>query len=336
MVYLWYNAHMDYMTFFKSIKAGSLKGAYALHGEEEFVKESALKSLTSSLDETTRDLNLQVLEKADADELISACETLPFFGERRIVICKALPADSDAKKLLAYMPNMPGYTLLIFFIRGKANEKLGIVKALKAENRLVDFVPFRDYEAARWVYQQGKRLNVTITEAAAKHIVGLAGTDIATLNNELTKAADYVGRGNELTREAISACVTRSLEVRIFDMQDYLLSGKAQDGIRAYRQMLSDGESTFGIAGFMEKCFRSMLAARTYIDQGLNRERVLRLTGDKYPQKKAYEAALRYSRAEIIKNMRNFANIAYLKIAEQQPDTLTLENALIECMPKRR
>ena len=34
--------------------------------------------------------------------------------------------------------------------------------------------------------------------------------------------------------------------------------------------------------------------------------------------------------------MRNFANIAYLKIAEQQPDTLTLENALIECMPKHR
>ena len=69
-----------------------------------------------------------------------------------------------------------------------------------------------------------------------------------------------------------------------------------------------------------------------YTSQGLNRERVLRLTGDKYPQKKAYEAALRYSRAEIIKNMRNFANIAYLKIAEQQPDALTLENALIECI----
>lgn len=327
---------MDYLTFFKSIKTGSLKGAYALHGEEEFVKESALKSLTSSLDEATRDLNLQVLEKAEADDIISACETLPFFGERRVVVCKTLPADSDARQLTSYLPGIPDYTLLIFFIRGKANEKLGIVKALKAENRLVDFAPFRDYEAAKWVYQQGKRLNVTITEAAAKHIVSLAGTDIATLNNELTKAADYVGRGNELTREAISACVTRSLEVRIFDMQDYLLSGKAQDGIRAYRQMLSDGESTFGIAGFMEKCFRSMLTARTYIDQGLNRERVLRLTGDKYPQKKAYEAALRYSRAEIIKNMRNFANIAYLKIAEQQPDTLTLENALIECMPKRR
>ena len=78
------------MTFFKSIKTGSLKGAYALHGEEEFVKESALKSLTSSLDEATRDLNLQV-EKAEADDIISACETLPFFGERRVVVCKHCP-----------------------------------------------------------------------------------------------------------------------------------------------------------------------------------------------------------------------------------------------------
>ena len=58
------------MTFFKSIKTGSLKGAYALHGEEEFVKESALKSLTSSLDEATRDLNLQILEKAEADDIV--------------------------------------------------------------------------------------------------------------------------------------------------------------------------------------------------------------------------------------------------------------------------
>lgn len=327
---------MDYMTFFKSIKAGSLKGAYVLHGEEEFVKESALKSLTASLDEAVRDLNLQAFEKAEADDVISACETLPFFGERRIVVCKFLPVESDAKKLCAYLPGLPPTTLLIFFVAGKADSKKSVFKAVSASGGAVEFPRLKESEAVRWVYQQGRRLNVTITEAAARHMVSLAGTDVATLNNELTKAADYVGRGNELTREAISACVTRSLEIRIYDMQDYLLSGKAQDGIRAYRRMLSDGESTFGIAGFMEKCFRSMLTARTYIDKGLNRQRVLQLTGDKYPQKKAYEAALRYSRAEIIKNMRNFANIAYLKIAEQQPDTLTLENALIECMPKRR
>ena len=78
---------MDYMTFFKSIKTGSLNGAYALHGEEEFVKESALKSLTSSLDEATRDLNLQVLEKAEADDIISACETLPLTATSSRISC---------------------------------------------------------------------------------------------------------------------------------------------------------------------------------------------------------------------------------------------------------
>lgn len=307
-----------------------------MRGEEEFIKDSALKALKDTLDDVTRELNLQILESASADELISACETLPFFSERRIVICRTIPTENDGEKLVKYIPAMPESTLLVFFIRGKVKDTFAIVKAIKAAGGVVEFYKCEAPEATKWVIQQQKRLNVTITAEAARHIVNLVGCDISSLNNELTKAAGYVGPGNELTREAISACVTRSLEVRIFDMQDYLLSGKAQDGIRAYRQMLSDGESTFGIAGFMEKCFRSMLTARTYIDQGLNRERVLRLTGDKYPQKKAYEAALRYSRAEIIKNMRNFANIAYLKIAEQQPDTLTLENALIECMPKRR
>ena len=327
---------MDYMTFFKRIKANDLGGAYLVHGEEEFVKESALKSLTAALDLSVRELNLQVFEQGDADSIISACETLPFFGERRIVVCKFLPTDSEWKKLTAYLPGMPSSTLLIFFIRGKANEKLGIVKALKAGDRLEDFPAFKEQEAARWVYQQGKRLNVAITDTVARFIVSLAGTDIATLNNELTKAADYVGRGNELTKEAVSACVTRSLEVRIFDMQDYFIAGKAQDGIRAYRQMLFDGESTFGIAGYMGKFFRSVLNARTYIDKGLNRDGVLRRIGSSYPMKKAYEAALKYSRAEIIKNMRSFANVAYLKIAEQLPDDIVLENALIECMPARK
>lgn len=68
------------MTFFKSIKTGSLKGAYALHGEEEFVKESALKSLTSSLDEATRDLNLQDSKRLKPMTLSPPVKRCPFSG----------------------------------------------------------------------------------------------------------------------------------------------------------------------------------------------------------------------------------------------------------------
>lgn len=329
------------MTFFKAIKSGSLSGTYLMHGEEEFVKDSALRALKDTLDDVGRELNLQTFDAPLFDaslvnEVISACEMLPFFSERRIVICRSLPVGSEGEKLSEYLPALPQSTLLVFFIRGKAKETLSIVKAIKQRGTIVDFSKCTTQDAIKWVIQQQKRLNVTIPDTAARLIVSLAGTDISTLNNELTKAAGYVGPGNELTKEAISKCVTRSLEVKIFDMQDYFLAGKAQDGLRAYRAMLSDGESPFGIAAFMENRFKAILTARSYIDKGLNRDRVLAITGSSYPAKKAYEAALRYSREEIIANLRRFANVGYLQVSGQQSDAATLEIALIKSMPGKR
>lgn len=307
-----------------------------MRGEEEFIKDSALKALKDTLDDVTRELNLQILESASADELISACETLPFFSERRIVICRTIPTENDGEKLVKYIPAMPESTLLVFFIRGKVKDTFAIVKAIKAAGGVVEFYKCEAPEATKWVIQQQKRLNVTITAEAARHIVNLVGCDISSLNNELTKAAGYVGPGNELTREAISACVTRSLEVRIFDMQDYFLASKAQDGLRAYHSMLSDGENPFGIAAYMENRFKEMLTARTYIDKGFNRDRVLAITGSSYPMKKAYEAALRYSRGEIVDILRRFANVGYLQVSGQQTDTAALEMALLRSMPRKR
>lgn len=81
----------------------------------------------------SRDLNLQYLEDGTADTIISACETLPFLAERRLVICKFLLQGEEGKKLGGYLSHVPETTLLIFFLRGKADEKLGIVKTLKKE-----------------------------------------------------------------------------------------------------------------------------------------------------------------------------------------------------------
>lgn len=344
------------MTFFKNLKAGNISGAYIFHGEEEFIKDSALAALVASLDETTRELNMQVLQSFDADELIAACETLPFFAEKRLVICKALPGpkaakgdkgddestpspakDDAGKKVAAYIPSLPDTTVLLFFVRGKANGTTSIVKAVKATGKLVDFDPCKPDEAEKWVLQRAKKLNVTITPAAAHHLVNLAGTDLALLSSEFAKAAAYAGFGNEVTKEHISACVIRNLEVQVFDMIEYFQHGKAQDGLRAYKRMLSDGESAFGMAALLESNFKRMLSARELMDKGINKATaVQRMGGSPYSARKAYETAVSYSRSDIIQNIRRFANVGYLQVSGQQSVESALEEALIACMPKRR
>ena len=108
---------MDRNAFFNLIKENRLSGAYLLHGEEEYVKDSAVSSVLATVEEATRALNVDTLESAEANALMLACDALPFFAERRVVICRAMPKDSDAKALLAYLPKMPATTLLLFLLR---------------------------------------------------------------------------------------------------------------------------------------------------------------------------------------------------------------------------
>ena len=326
---------MNDRSFFKAIQEGSVSGAYLLSGEEEYVKESALAALVGRIDEHSRELNLQYLDAGTAEDVIAACETLPFFAEKRLIVCRFLPQGDDSKRLVEYIPRLPETSLLIFFVRGKADEKLGLVKALRKAERAVDFAPLTPLDAARWVRQQTRKLGATISDDAARFLVSLMGTDVSALHGELTKAVFYGGQGNEVTKQAISACVTRNIEFRVFDMVDYFLAGKAQDGLRAYRHMLDEGESPFRMAALLEGTFRRMAEARIYIDQGLNREEALKRLGNTYPMKKAYEGARRYSRAELLANLRRFADVGYLQVSGQQKDAEALERALILCMPRR-
>ncbi|MFR5931695.1 MAG: DNA polymerase III subunit delta [Oscillospiraceae bacterium] len=326
---------MDIRCFFQALKAQSLSGAYLLCGEEEFLKDQALSACVQQIDPVARELNLEYLDAGTVDDVTNACETLPFFADRRLVVCRFLPQGDAGKALAAYLPKLPDTTLLLFFLRGKADEKLALIKALRKQDRVVDFDPLSPQEATRWVCKQAVRLQGAITQSAARFLVDLVGVQVSNLHNELTKAAFYAGHGQEITREAIAACVTRNPELRVFDMVDAFLAGKAQEGLRIYHRMLSDGESPFRMAALLEGNFRRMALAKACMEQGMGREEALKKLGNTFPMKKAWDQARGYSKAQLLENLQRFADVGYLQVSGQAKDADALERALILCMPSR-
>lgn len=326
---------MDIRSFFQALKAESLSGTYLLSGEEEFLKDQALAACIGHIDPVSRDLNLEYLDAGSVDDVTNACETLPFFATRRLVVCRFLPQGDQGKELAAYLPRLPDTTLLVFFLRRKADEKLALVKALRKQNRVVDFDLLSPQEATRWVCKQAVRLQGTITQSAARFLVDLVGVQVSNLYNELTKAAFYAGHGQEITRDAIAACVTRNLELRVFDMVDAFLAGKAQDGLRIYHHMLADGESPFRMAALLEGNFRRMTLAKACMEQGMRREEALKKLGNTFPMKKAWDQARAYSKTQLLDNLQRFADVGYLQVSGQAKDADALERALILCMPSR-
>ena len=130
--------------FFRDLKAGKLYACYCLEGEEEFVKEKALSDLRAAvLAGPMRELNETRLTDPEADEVIRAAETLPLMAERRLLIVKDShllgsgpkageegQAD-DADKLGRYLSQLPETTVIVFWVRGAADKRKRLYKALK-------------------------------------------------------------------------------------------------------------------------------------------------------------------------------------------------------------
>lgn len=291
---------MDRNAFFNLIKENQLSGAYLLHGVEEFVKDSAVSAVLGTVDEATRALNVDTLQTAEAPALTLACDALPFFAERRVVICRAMPKDSDAKAILAYLPKMPETTLLLFLLRGEADLKLAFPKALAKENRVVAFAQLSEAEAARWVSQRARRRGVTLLPENARFFVTLAGTDCARLAGELEKLACYVGDGNEITKGAIAKVTTRDLDFIVFSVLDYFLAEKPEDGFRALGAVIKDGEKPLDVARVLGDKAKLTLEARRRIDAKQQKDAVIKALpcspGYAY---RVYESARRLKTAQV-------------------------------------
>ena len=270
---------MERNDFFKAIKENTLSGAYLLHGEEEYVKESALRSLLATVDETVRDMNTDNIAQANAAQIIAACETIPFLCARRIVIVRALPKDADAETLKSYINRIPPETVLLFFIRGDADGRLAFVKALVAQGRAVLFAPLSESEAARWIRQQASSSGIIISQPDAEFFASYAGTDCANLAQEFRKTADYVGEGNEVTKDVIKKVVTRDLDYIVFAVLDQIMSNHAREGFTALRSLMYDGEAPMEIASRIGEKARLILQARRLIERKTPKDAAIKLLG---------------------------------------------------------
>ncbi|MCE5235876.1 MAG: DNA polymerase III subunit delta [Eubacteriales bacterium] len=322
---------MNHTEFAALIKNSAPSGAYLFHGGEEFVKDGMLRTLLNSLDEGTRALNAVFFEEADYNAVRAACETLPFFAERRVVVCRALPVEDAARRFADYAPLIPPSTALIFFTRGKAADNLTIVKALKAMGREVLFIELTADEAARWLLQRGKKLGSPIAEKDARYLINLVGTDMTALSGEFEKAAAYAGEGREVTRAVLDAVVTPSLESDTFRIINLLSDGRKQEGFLALKRLLDSGASAMGLATLFGKRIQTVLKARQLIDEGLKRAEASKaLALPPAAAQRNYDFAKRFSYAEVAEIAKAFSDVGFLNNSGAMKDTQALEAAFFK------
>lgn len=195
--------------FRKSLLSRSFDRAYYLYGEEEFLKEDALRQLIAgAVDPATREFNLDVRDggSLDGETLGSLLGTPPMMAERRVVVVKDVPLlKKDARGVLDAYLAAPAPDVMVVLV-APAGEKNAPDKALAARATAVEFEPLTGDRVTKWIAHHAAQIGVTITPEAAELLQQSTGNDLPALASELEKLANFA-LGGPITETAVTAVV---------------------------------------------------------------------------------------------------------------------------------
>ena len=252
---------MNYQEFMQSVKAGTVHGAYLFEGPEENIKDSALAALRKAvLPEGLEEMNEAQMDNPQADAVIAAAETLPFLGEKRLVIVRDQAgltgrAECD-EKLLDYVAHVSDTTALIFFIRGKSDARKKLPTAIKKHGNIVAFDKLSEGELSQWIVKKFAELGKACSPQVASLLSFTTGTDTALLKTEIEKIAANAGERGDIEESDVRLLATRSVEYTVFAMVDAVVEGREGKAFALMRDMLKNGEDRLGILAMLLRQYR--------------------------------------------------------------------------------
>lgn len=233
--------------FDKSLKRGEFERVYYFHGDDDFLKERAVRALVAAaVDPSTRDFNLDIRAAAelDAEMLGSLLGTPPMMAERRAVVVRDVAAlKKDVRAVLDRYLASPAADVVLALV-APAGEKAKVDKALEVRAATIEFKPLSGDRVPKWiVHHVESMLGATITPDAAELLQQAVGNELAALAAELDKLASYSG-GGVIDEDAVADVVGVRRGETLGDFLDRVASRNAAGALALLPHILSQPKTS--------------------------------------------------------------------------------------------
>ncbi|HLM23682.1 MAG TPA: DNA polymerase III subunit delta [Pyrinomonadaceae bacterium] len=264
----------------RSLRQG-IEPLYLLVGPERYLRGVAAREIAEVVLSATliRDFNESSfsLLTDSVRSAIAAAEQLPMMSERRVVRVRdfARLRDADEDVLVSYLGN-PSPSTVMIFTADDLDKRKKSTKALLDLCTVVDFSPLKDSEAKAWARSYLKSLKAAAEDSVLSEIIGLVGTDVQTLANELDKlAAAALDAGGRITMELVHELIGRSRELSNFELGDHLLAGNRKKALETLHRLLEDGAEPVMLVGLIAGNYHRLALGKHLMGRG-GREEVFR------------------------------------------------------------
>ncbi len=215
-------------------------------GLESFLVDEELSRLKGSF-KGDASMNWSVFNAEDdptMDEIMSLCNTLPFFAERRVVIIRnghklsALQMDQVA----SYLEDPCDATTLILVLEGeKADRDLQkLLRKFDGRAKITRFEPLRNRnDRIRWIMDRTAFHGKKMDKDAAVLLADMTGNSMWYLDSEILKLCLYAGTRPAISIDDVHEVVMRTAEPAIFSFLDSLFDRKRDALSRLYEMELA-------------------------------------------------------------------------------------------------
>lgn len=279
---------------------------YLLYGPDEFTRSEALAAFRADLPADLLHLNSARLDGRNLklNDLMVACEAVPFLADHRLVIVvdalKHLKAGKARDELRAFLEQVPPSCKLVFLEQDDFDKRSSLYTYLKKHGQVQEFVPRQGADLLRWLGEQASARGVQMARGPAQHLVDYVGNDSRTLMTELDKLASYVGQGGKITEERITRLVQDSHETNLFAFLDSLSQRQRGAAIQQLHELLREGQAIPYIVFMLARQVRILLSVKELATQRMRADAIAsQLRQKPFVIKKALQQVQAFSPSEL-------------------------------------
>lgn len=296
----------------------NVSDCYFIWGEEEYLIDREIKQILSQIETETGEepekINLDA-DELGAQELAQTLEFSPMFSTGRVVAIKKpfwlaksgrkIKKMEEARQVIKDYLNQTntGQTLILTFPEHNASNPL--VKYLDKRARVIPCkIPDPKFLTA-WINEEFKQCRREVNLAAV-NLLAKSGQNMYYLKNLIAKICLIIN--NRVINEAdISDQLSIKNEINIFKLTDALLNRNLPMALKAYDQLLTQGEPPILLLNMIARQFSLLGKVKGYLEKGYSKKQIEEYTQQKeFVVRKMIEKSSNFTREELRRLFKQF------------------------------
>ncbi len=336
-----YNDPMTPDEAIREIEAGKPRPVYVVVGDEQvFAARVVAAARKHVVDAATAGFNVDVFEAGETpvNKIVDSANTMPMMARRRLIILRSVErlekseekAKSSPSDALAEYVQSPSPSTVMLIVGSKLDGRRKLATVAKKANILVECAPLRPNMLPLFVREETKRRGHAIASDVADALVDLVGNELASLLDAIERLSLYVGDKQEITEEAVEACIARVRVGSVWGLSDAVAARDRATALRLLNENYDPRDRGLPLHGLLASSIRKMLKLRALLDSGASADEAAKRAG--FPPFKAQEAARqakRFKPGELERAVAIFAEADLALKGSKRPPLLVLEDAIV-------